>query len=185
MQLTAPEADENNHNIRLKEILENIGYANKQPKVRKGDKYNFSCLLPLDAEEPIFEIPPDAIEQIPDKDKRKSIIHINNFFLEIGSQNLGLDIQYIDGKYQESRGLDYTLDQLINTTINQPNYFFQNLAFLEKAHNTGVVKIPIYLLDFAKKNQVDKFCCCSLTEKDKVAQEVEFKKFYHLHSNNV
>lgn len=173
-----PSLNSEHHQRRFNEILENIGYGDKNVDVLKSPMATFSFQYPLNGEAKISpDTTPDYVEKIPDKDKRISIIEINNFFLKPNSQKLGLDIQFINGSYQLPKGLDHSVNDLLEIVKEQPDFFFPNLAFLEKAHGIGLLKIPEKLLKTAKERRVSQFMYRVMSSEEFKQQKTEFQKF--------
>jgi hypothetical protein len=166
------------HKGRFKKILLNIGYAENRVEIFKCSKNTFSFIFPLNGKLLALDnITPDYVEKIPDKEKRISIIELNNFFLEPNSQRLGLDIQYINGSYQESRDLDYSLKEMLEIVKKQPEFFFQNLAFLAKAHRIGLVILPENLVQITQRYQLSQIMSRGTNSQEAMLQKMEFQKF--------
>lgn len=180
-QVTAtfgPQLNREHNQKRFNKILENIGCGDKYVDVMECKQNTFAFNFPLlGRPSTIANITPDYVNKIPDRETRMSIIELNNFFLKPNSQKLGLDIQYIDSSYQDARGLDYSLEEMIKIVKKQPDYYFPNLAFLEKAHGMNLINMPRKLLEVAERYQVSQFMYRMLTAQEKMLQAVEFDKF--------
>ncbi len=173
-----PELNRRHHQIRLDKILSNLNYSVKNVEVLERDKSNFAFLFPIDGSASTIEnVRPESVQPIPNKDKRMSMIELNNFFLEPNSQKLGLEIQFSKGKYNPPRGLDLSLKEMLKIVKSQPSFFFANLAFLEKAHKAEIISLPKELLEIAKKFNVEEFMYRHLLSEEICQQNVEFRKF--------
>ncbi|NVK74882.1 MAG: hypothetical protein HWE24_15540 [Oceanospirillaceae bacterium] len=173
-----PQLNSQHHQTRFNKILKNIGYGDKNVDVLEYRSDTFLFNFPLQGRASATEnITPAFVDKIPDRDVRMSIIELNNFFLKPNSQKLGLDIQYIDSSYQKPRGLDHSLNEMIKIIKKQPNFYFPNLAFLEKAHGMKIVNMPQHLLKVAEKYQVSQFMVRTLTAEESMLQAIEFEKF--------
>ena len=180
-QVTAtfgPEINSEQQQKRFNKILSNVGYGDKNINVLQCKHSPFSFQFPFN-EKPTTsaDSTPSYVDKIPNKDKRISIIEVNNFFLTPSSENLGLDIQYINGSYQAPRGVDYSLNELLGIVKKQPKFFFPNLAFLVKAHNIGLFKLPENLLEISGKHNVEKFMSRAISQDELSIQGTEFNKF--------
>lgn len=173
-----PNLNSEHHQRRFSEILGNIGYGDKDIDVLESTMPTFSFKYPLNDKAKVLQnATPDYVEKIPDKDKRISITEINNFFLKPNSQKLELDIQFINGSYQPPKGLEHSVSDLLEIVKAQPDFFFPNLAFLEKAHGIGLLKLPEVLLDTAKECRVSQFMYRAMNSEELAQQKVEFQKF--------
>ncbi|HHC6692760.1 hypothetical protein CGJ04_09250 [Vibrio parahaemolyticus] len=121
---------------------------------------------------------PTNVMAIPDKKLRMSCIELNNFFLEPCSQKLKPSIQYSDSRYQEKFGLDYTIDEMLEILENQPEFFFPNLAYLEKAHNLKIIELPTNFLEIAQNYNVSRFMFYPIGGQDLELQKREYLKAY-------
>lgn len=173
-----PNLNSEHHQKRFNEILEKIGYGDQRVDVLQSPVATFSFQYPLNNKAEISpNTTPDYVEKIPDKDKRISIIEVNNFFLKPNSQQLELDVQFINGSYQPPKGLDHSVNDLLKIVKEQPGFFFPNLAFLEKAHGIGLLKMPEELLKTAKECRVSQFMYRIMNSEELKQQKTEFQKF--------
>lgn len=173
-----PDLNREHHQSRLDKILSNVNYVDKNVEVLDRDKSNFAFLFSIDGTASSIEnIRPEKVQPIPNKDKRMSMIELNNFFLKPNSQKLSLEIQFSKGKYNSPRGLDLSFKDMLKVVKKQPDFFFANLAFLEKAHNAELISLPKALLDISKKFNVEEFMYRQLLPEEKKQQNIEFRKF--------
>lgn len=173
-----PNLNSEHHQQRFDKIRSKIGYDDENVDVLKCQQHTFSFQFPLNGKPRTSDnSTPSYVEGIPNKEKRISIVELNNFFLKPNSQKLGLDIQYIDGNYQSPRGLDYSMKELLKIVKRQPDFFFPNLAFLQKANEIGLVKVPKKLLSIADEYQVSQFMFRKMDSQEMVSQKNEFNMF--------
>ncbi|MCK9606961.1 MAG: hypothetical protein M0R33_11010 [Methylomonas sp.] len=170
----------NLHQPRLNRILSNIGYrADEIIDERPSSLDSFSFIYPLNGNPTISENEPfDACISIPDKEKRQSVVELNNFFLASNAQSLPLDVQYVNGNYAGPGKLVHSLEEMINTVKSQPQHFFLNLAFLEKANSLEVIELPSELSKIAKENTVNRFIYQSFDKTDLARQEAAFRQCF-------
>lgn len=166
------------HNPRLVTILEEIGYRGEIFPIEPVAEI-FSFQYPLNNEPDALadDTTPDYVESIPNKAERMSMIEINNYFLEVGSERLELDIQFINGSYQPPIGIVHSSDDLLKTVKDQSGYFFQNLAYLEKAHNLGLINMPEELLKIASECRLSEIMNDEFTPERKLEECVRFNRF--------
>lgn len=173
-----PECNSEHFNKRLQLILTNINFVGYINQVHT-QLSTFAFLYHINGNaECISDQYPDAVMAIPNKELRMSCIELNNFFLEPSSQKLKPSIQYRNGVYQPEFGLDYTLDEMLKILKEQPDFFFPNLAFLEKAHGLNLVSLPSTLLDIAKNNNVSRFMFNGIDNASKQLQILEYQKHF-------
>jgi len=81
---------------------------------------------------------PEGVKPLPESEKRQAVCEVNNFFLKQNSQNLALDVQYVNGEFGTRRAVDKPLSELLEMVKAQPHFFFMNVAVLGNAHVHGV-----------------------------------------------
>lgn len=173
-----PELNAQHFNQRLQVITSSIGFVGDIIQV-PTPLSEFAFLYNIDgSSECISNHYPDSVVAIPYKNLRMSCIELNNFFLEPRSQKLQPSIQYRNGIYQEEFGLDYTLNEMLKILKEQPDFFFPNLAFLEKAHGLNLICLPSELLEIAQNNNVSKFMFETIDNTNKKLQNVEYHKYF-------
>jgi hypothetical protein len=165
---------------RLQTILPNINLVG-DIKQKQSELPTFAFKYNVNGDsECIPDKYPNGVVAIPDKKLRMSCIELNNFFLEPKSQKLKPSIQYINSQYQEDFGLDYTIDEMLEILEKQPNFFFPNLAFLEKAHGLQLIKLPAELLDVAQTYNVSRFMFYPIGGQDLDLQKEEYRKMFEI-----
>ncbi|MCP4969744.1 MAG: hypothetical protein GY932_03990 [Arcobacter sp.] len=164
------------HNYeRLHTILSNINLLGTVSKI-ESNLITFAFIYHLDGKAKcVKDQYSGLIIPIPDKALRMSCIELNNFFLEPDSQKLKPSLQYCNGAYQSEFGLDYNLDEMLEILKRQPDFFFTNLAFLEKAHDLNLLNLPKQLLEVAQRNKVSRFMFKTMNDVDILQQNLEYK----------
>ncbi|ELA9846550.1 hypothetical protein ACEV8A_24110 [Vibrio parahaemolyticus] len=165
---------------RLQVILQNINLVGDvEQKQSQLPTFAFQYNVNGTSECVADRYPADVIA-IPDKKLRMSCIELNNFFLEPCSQKLKPSVQYVDSKYSENFGLDYTVDEMLEILESQPEFFFPNLAFLEKAHNLQLIELPRNFLEIAQNYNVSRFMFYPIGGQDLELQKQEYLKAYEI-----
>ncbi|GHA88911.1 hypothetical protein [Modicisalibacter luteus] len=173
-----PELNRRHHQVRLDKILLDVGCVDRNVDLMERNKSNFAFLFPINGDASTIEnMRPETVQAIPDKDKRMSMVELNNFFLKPNSQKLRLEVQFAKGKYNPPRGLDLSLKDMLKIVKKQPDFFFANLDFLEKAHKAEVISLPKALLEVAKIFNVSEFMYRQLLPEERRQQNIEFRKF--------
>lgn len=166
------------HTPRLKEIIRVAGVAGNQLVYHpiQADAFAVRCNLVGEFEVIDNSIPLEAT-RIPDRQKRQAVCEVNNFFLEPRAQTLPLDIQYREGSYAPVRALDKPISELLTTVEKQPEFFFQNLAVLNEAHNQKLLVLPPELLNLVEKYHLERLRTNPLSAEDSTTQLVEHKRY--------
>ena len=127
-------------------LLRSIGYT-KEPKLHKSDYKIFSAACELNGGISIFKnTTPDNVYRIPNKSVIQTIVELNNNFIPLNSQSLPLDIQFENGIYCNNSKLLFSLEEMLNTFKEQPQFRDINLMFLRKGHAAGLFSLPRILL---------------------------------------
>jgi hypothetical protein len=175
-----PELNSEHFNKRLQLILSKVNFVGGIGQVHTNLS-TFAFLYTIDGNsECISDHYPDTVMAIPKKALRMSCIELNNFFLEPRSQKLQPSIQYRNGAYQSEFGLDYTLSEMLNILKEQPDFFFANLAFLEKAHRLDLVSLPSTLLGIEQNNNVSRFMFNVIDNASKQQENLEYQKYFKI-----
>ena len=166
------------HSARLQKIIDVTGVGKHQLKIENVplNAFAFMCSTSGDYRAIHNAIPTD-VARIPEQKKRLSVCEVNNFFLEPNAQSLRLDIQYHDGAYAPVRELDKPLDKLLKTINGQSNFFFQNVAVLNEAHNQGILLLPRDLRDLAEKYNLERLRFQIPSPQDRIDEAAEFEKY--------
>lgn len=167
------------HQARFNTIQHSIGWdTNENIDVLQSKCSPFAFIYPIDGRPTIMpNLVPSSVIQISHKERRQSVIELNNFFLAPNAQSLNLDVQYINGCYADPRNLDFSLEKIIEIVRLQPEFFFANLAFLSKADSIGVVSLPQELRDIATESDVTKFAHERLDADAVCNQQKAFNKY--------
>lgn len=166
------------HNPRLKEIICVAGVSDSQLVHCPIQAGVFAVRCNFVGEFDVIgnSIPLEAA-RIPERQKRQAACEVNNFFLEPRAQTLQLDIQYREGSYAPVRALDKPLSELLKTVEKQSEYFFQNVAVLNEAHNQGLLILPTELLNLVDRYHLERFRTTTLGAKDREIQFVEHLRY--------
>lgn len=163
------------HDVRMKKIIKMAGAAHETVSAR-FEVFSVACgkngaiqILP--------NIMPDGVIYLPEPEKRQAVCEVNNCFLEENSQNLLLDIQYQHGEFCAPRTVDKSIDQLLETVKNQPDYFFMNLGVLGNAHENGVLELPDYLFKLYERLNLGRFRHELISSTEKTMQAHEYRAY--------
>lgn len=167
------------HKERLQTLMKLVALSRRDQLVQvQVPQDNFAFMCATSGE---YEVCPNFIPahvlRIPEKEKRQAVCEVNNFFAERNAQSLALDVQYREGHYAPVRTLDKTLDELLTTLRQQPDFFFQNIAMLHGAQKHGLLMLPQALSDVAVKYTVDRFRVELPSPQDKVDEAREFRAY--------
>lgn len=163
------------HEDRVNTLMSKFGLTGQHLKVQFVPLPCFAVLSDLEgnvvatAETIPFDVP-----RIPESNKRWCVCNVNNFFSPPKSESLRLDIQYEDGKYAPSAELNQSLEELLTLVDEQPDHFFPNVAFLHKAHEQGLLKLPAVLLDLVERRKLGWYIENNLSDEDKAPQAIEY-----------
>lgn len=166
------------HGQRLAEIIRIAGVSGKQLICHNTPETTFAVRCNLIGEFDVIDNRiPLKVVRIPDIKKRQAVCEVNNFFLTPNSQSLRLDIQYINGQYAPVRALDKSESELLKTVEEQPDFFFQNLAFLSEAHDHGLLVLSPEFLSLVETYDLKRLRTSLPNNQDKATQLVEHKHY--------
>ena len=113
----------------------------------KSDYKIFSAAFELNGGISIFKnTTPDNVYRMPNKSVIQTIVELNNNFIPLNSQSLPLDIQFENGIYCNNSKLLFSLEEMLKTFEEQPQFRDINLMFLRKGHAAGLFSLPRILL---------------------------------------
>lgn len=92
-------------------------------------------------------IQPSNLRSLDSKDKRQSIIELNNNFAPLGKEALEVDVQYANGKYQPLGRFNQSIDEMLDLVEEQIRFYHENIQFLAKAHLAGVIHLDSDFLE--------------------------------------
>lgn len=152
----------------------------KEPKFLKVpvQANDFAVAISVDGD---YQVLPNGVAtgytELPDKQVRTSVTELNNFFIKPNSKSMKVDVQYAGGKYNPRRGTDKTVDQMLDTTDQQPKFFFNNAALIYAAHQLGVVNTPEYLLRLVERFGIQRYRTDSVAPADYPIQALAFEEY--------
>lgn len=120
--------------------------------------------------------------ELPEKEIRTSVTELNNFFSEVNSKSMVVDVQYAAGSYNPCRGTDKSIEQMLDITSKQPKFFFHNAAFIYAAHKLGIVSAPAYLVELVENLGIQRYRGMAVTDDDYQVQASAYKQYCSAHA---
>lgn len=114
---------------------------------------------------------------LPEKQDRISVAEINNFFIKPNSKSLLVDVQFSGGKFNKVKPIQKTIDQLLEIVSEQPNYFFNNAAFLHAANALDLLSVPSFLVEIVERNALQAYRTNVVPGHDLQRQKVLYNEF--------
>ncbi len=173
-----PALDGSLHQPRLDKIIANIGYVGDVQTLQvNSSRYAvfYSRKNGLSRAAPDLE----GVLWPPNRKAREAINVLRDLFLEPGSQQLSVDVQYQDGRFTDQPQLAPSIPEILDLVKSQPNFFLMNVKTLGRYAAEGVVSIPNWLSEFYERSNIE-----SASLSDRELELVLYKQYIELHCNN-
>lgn len=171
------------HQSRLDKIISALDYAGSV-EVLQVNRSRFSvCYTESHGLKLADALDEEGVVWPENSRKREAINILRDLFIEPGSQQLGIDVQYSGGMFTGTPALNPPLHEILEMVACQKDFFLLNLKALHKFALEGEIALPVWLMNF-----YDEFDIESLDIRTASAGEVDverniFEEYKALHAS--
>lgn len=150
------------HQPRLEKVIAEMGYEGAVQTMQVNSP-RYAVIY--SREKGLSLVAPDleGVFWPPNREAREALNVLRDLFLEPGSQQLSVDIQYQGDRFTEHPQLPPSIPEILDIIKTQPEFFLMNIKTLGQYAMKGFVSIPNWLSEFYESSNIE---CASLYDRE-------------------